>query len=109
MAKTMLICKACGKEYEACRTPNPGIFRWRDVACSEECARKYIYEVQLARGEITEEPAVTPVQEESVESNPGVHGFSQWAADESENIDDVSEPDVVEEPRSWRTGRNRKK
>ena len=52
MPKAMKICKVCGKEYEACHTPNPGIFRWRDVACSPECAQKYIYEVMVARGEI---------------------------------------------------------
>lgn len=33
----------CGKSYEACRTPNPnGVFRWREVACSYECAQQYI-------------------------------------------------------------------
>ena len=56
MAKVMKICKACGKEYEACHTPNPGVFRWRDVACSPECAEKYIHDVMVARGEIVEEP-----------------------------------------------------
>lgn len=72
MPKTMLICKACGKEYEACRTPNPGIFRWRDVACSLECATKYIHDVMVARGEITEESAEPEVNTNSInEVNDG--------------------------------------
>lgn len=49
MPKEMRICKTCGKEYEACRTPNRGVFRWRDIACSYECALKYIEKVENAR------------------------------------------------------------
>lgn len=55
MPKVTRICKACGKEYEACRTPNWGVFRWRDVACSIECAEKYFHDVMVARGEIEDE------------------------------------------------------
>lgn len=55
MPRTTKFCKVCGKEYEACRTPNPGIFRWRDVACSMECAQKYLHDVMVARGEIVED------------------------------------------------------
>lgn len=51
-----MICKVCGKQYEACQTPNPGVFRWRDVGCSIECAEKYIRDVMIARGELQEEP-----------------------------------------------------
>jgi len=43
-------CKTCGKLYEACRTPNPhGVFRWRDVACSVECAEKYLAAIEKSR------------------------------------------------------------
>jgi len=72
MPKTMLICKACGKEYEACRTPNPGVFRWRDVACSLDCARQYIHDVMVARGEITEESTEPDVKtEDNTEATEG--------------------------------------
>lgn len=77
MPKVMKICKTCGKEYEACHTPNPGIFRWRDVACSPECAQKYIYEVMVARGEV-EKPEAEATNAEAAtkadaaaEQNPG--------------------------------------
>lgn len=109
MAKTTLICKACGKEYEACRTPNPGIFRWRDIACSEECARKYIFEVQLARGEITEEPAAEPVQAEVVENVPEVNTFAAETSDETESTNEEPEPEEAMETRSWRSSRSKKK
>ena len=66
MPKVMKICKACGKEYEACHTPNPGVFRWRDIACSPECAEKYIHDVMVARGEIQEEKAEEPKMESAV-------------------------------------------
>ena len=68
MPKEMRICKACGKQYEACHTPNPGVFRWRDIACSYECAMKYIHDVQVARGEIVEEKP-TSVETEVVAEN----------------------------------------
>ena len=55
MPKVMKVCKNCGKEYEACHTPNPGIFRWRDVACSPECAQAYFHAVAVARGEIIDD------------------------------------------------------
>ena len=69
MPRVTKICKACGKEYEACRTPNPGVFRWRDIACSVECAEKYIHDVMVARGEIVEdnsEPAQQAPQSAAV-------------------------------------------
>lgn len=82
MPKEMRICKTCGKEYEACHTPNRGVFRWRDIACSYECALKYIEAVEKARGNAEEaqpaaeepvvaEPIVTeePVAEEPVEEH----------------------------------------
>ena len=74
MPKVMKICKACGKQYEACQTPNPGIFRWRDVACSIECAEKYIHDVEVARGIIpadAQEPKAEPVEaDEGKKSEP---------------------------------------
>ena len=109
MAKTMLICKACGKEYEACRTPNPGIFRWRDIACSEECARKYIHDVMVARGEITEEPAASPVEAEVTEGNHDENETTADAAYMPVSADDFFEPDAATEPKSWRSGRSKKK
>lgn len=42
-------CLVCGKEYKACATPNPGYFRWRDVACCVEHGIEYLRRVQEAR------------------------------------------------------------
>lgn len=68
MPRVMKICKACGKQYEACTTPNPNnVFRWFDVACSRECAQQYIHDVMVARGEITEEGESTESNEEKSE------------------------------------------
>lgn len=49
MPKVMRVCKVCGKSYEACHTPNWGVFRWRDIACSYECASEYFRMVEEAR------------------------------------------------------------
>ena len=42
-------CVKCGKTYEACCTANWGVFRWRDVACSMECAQEYFRRVEESR------------------------------------------------------------
>ena len=45
MAKgNLLTCRVCGKQYKGCKSceANQGVFHWRNFACSEECARKYI-------------------------------------------------------------------
>ena len=70
MAKVTKTCRVCGKQYEACHTPNTtGVFRWRDVACSIECGRVYLERIEESRKPAapadeaveTPEPAETPV------------------------------------------------
>ena len=55
MPRATRICKVCGREYEACHTPNPGVWRWRDVACCYEHGLQYLHDVQVARGEIEDD------------------------------------------------------
>jgi hypothetical protein len=43
-------CRVCGKEYEACNTPNTtGAFRWQDVACSKDCGAIYLQRILKSR------------------------------------------------------------
>lgn len=51
MPKQVRVCRVCGKEYTACRTPRLGedAFNWREVACSPECGMKYFQMVEEAR------------------------------------------------------------
>lgn len=61
MEQPKRICRVCGKEYTGCNAAGmpPGtVFRWKEVACSEECGREYLRRVLVARGEIEEEPQV---------------------------------------------------
>lgn len=55
MPRERRICRVCGSEYEACATPNPGYFRWRDVACCVECGIEYLRRVEEARAKEAEE------------------------------------------------------
>ena len=60
MATGTKICKYCGKEYPACKTEfKPGVFRWRDVACCEEHAAKYLEMVVASRSGKSEEDNAT--------------------------------------------------
>lgn len=40
----MIPCRVCGKLFEPCAycQTNADVFRWRNFACSRECAKKYI-------------------------------------------------------------------
>lgn len=51
MPKVTRICRVCGKQYVACATPNNGVFRYTDIACSKECGQEYLRQVLEARGE----------------------------------------------------------
>lgn len=51
-------CRVCGKDYEPCHSTRlqPGVFRWREVACSPECGAIYLQRIQESRGLIPKEP-----------------------------------------------------
>lgn len=42
--KEKIPCRVCGKLFEPCATcqSDNSMFRWRNFACSRECAEKYI-------------------------------------------------------------------
>lgn len=51
--KKMTPCRVCGKMFEPCSycQSNADVFRWRNFACSLECAKKYIDEATAYRQE----------------------------------------------------------
>lgn len=50
MPKMKGVCRVCGKEYEACNTPNfTNTFRWQDVACCRKCGEEYLRRVLASR------------------------------------------------------------
>lgn len=64
------ICRVCGREYIACKTPNTeSVFRWKDVACSRECGAEYLRRVLVARDEI--------VPEENTLESEFIYGFEE--------------------------------
>lgn len=50
-------CRVCGKDYEPCHSTKlqPGVFRWREVACSPECGAIYLQRIQESRGLVPKE------------------------------------------------------
>lgn len=44
--KDKIPCRVCGKLFEPCAycQEHSDTFRWRNFACSEDCARKYVAE-----------------------------------------------------------------
>lgn len=49
--KKMIPCRVCGKLFEPCSycQSHSDIFRWRNFACSRECATKYINDTIVYR------------------------------------------------------------
>lgn len=71
MAKKTIPCRVCGKQFEPCAfcQKNGDTFRWRNFACSLECANKYVAEAIAYRNkkvEVKEE--IQPVIEEVTET-----------------------------------------
>lgn len=54
--KKMLPCRVCGKFFEPCATcqTHNNMFRWRNFACSKECAKKYISDTIAYRNSLKE-------------------------------------------------------
>lgn len=55
--KKMIPCRVCGKLFEPCATcqAHNDMFRWRNFACSRECAEKYIVETIAYRNSSKED------------------------------------------------------
>lgn len=55
--KKIIPCRVCGKIFEPCATcqSHNDMFRWRNFACSRECAEKYISETIAYRNSIKED------------------------------------------------------
>lgn len=52
--KKMIPCRVCGNLFEPCATcqAHNDMFRWRNFACSRECAEKYIAETIAYRNSL---------------------------------------------------------
>ena len=49
--KKKIPCRVCGKLFTPCAycQSHADVFRWRNFACSEECAKKYISDTTVYR------------------------------------------------------------
>lgn len=72
MARVMMTCRVCGKEYEACRSANVGAFRWQEVACSPECGAEYLRRINESRSvaQVTPTPAKKERHRKIIEQEP---------------------------------------
>ena len=66
-------CRVCGKDYEPCHSTKlqPGVFRWREVACSPECGVIYLQRINESRGIVpkdTKKPRVKKREIKPVEA-----------------------------------------
>ena len=90
MANGTKICRVCGKEYLACTTNRltPGVFRWKDVACTPECGQEYFRRIMESRNVKTVvEEAESEIVEEVVVEDVFVSGAKIEIVEDS--VDDT--------------------
>ena len=63
-SKVQKPCKTCGKMFTPCADceNDKKMFRWKKVACSPECAKKYFAKIEVSR-----QPKVENVGSQTVE------------------------------------------
>lgn len=89
MVNAKMVCRVCGKEYEACHTLRVGdAFRWQDVACSVECGAEYLRRVLEAR---------TPVEEQEAEPSEEISEIVEALPFEEEEEEEVDEEETEED------------
>lgn len=70
MSDNKMICRVCGKEYEACHTTrNNGTFRWQDVACCVDHGMEYLERIRKSRApkiDRVTSPTKKPVNEDTL-------------------------------------------
>lgn len=67
----MIPCRVCGKLFEPCATcqAHNDMFKWRNFACSRECAEKYINETIAYRNSLKKNSDNDAVEHISKEEN----------------------------------------
>ena len=68
--KKKIPCRVCGKLFEPCAycQDHSDVFRWRNFACSRECAEKYINETIAYRESSRNKETETVKEVESIVS-----------------------------------------
>lgn len=67
--KKRIPCRVCGKLFEPCGycQSHADIFRWRNFACSIECAQKYINDTIVYRESLSKKK----IRDDNSENYPG--------------------------------------
>ena len=100
--KKMIPCRVCGKLFEPCATcqAHNDMFRWRNFACSRECAEKYIAETIAYRNSSKEDKTnddsiidnVVTVESQEEKSNKTNRRYKRKkSTNEVENINEERE------------------
>lgn len=98
--KKMIPCRVCGKLFEPCATcqAHNDMFRWRNFACSRECAEKYISETIAYRNALKQSRNIDSVESVSetgntVENNNATkkRNYRKKSANNAETINEERE------------------
>lgn len=104
-------CRVCGKLFEPCAycQKNSDVFRWRNFACSIDCASKYVAEATAYRESKHKEE--TPVVQTEIETENIVSEKQPTEVEnEVEAVDEQTEEvvaETVEEFQPYKKKKNR--
>lgn len=80
----MIKCPTCGKMFQPCTTTFSG-FNWRRIACSYDCAQKYVERVEEERRKNRVKQSRGKYLDTSVKRDLGYSAFSDAAAVTNDN------------------------
>ena len=102
-------CRICGKSFKPCGycQSHLGVFRWRNFACSIECAQKYISDTTTYREAQHKNknviPATLPNKEEvTIEKEKSKKTYKK-KSNESTSVSDNIVADVVKNDKNKET------
>lgn len=72
----MAKCPTCGKKFQPCTTTLPG-FNWRRIACSYDCAQKYVDKVEAERRKNRAKLSKGKYLSDAVKRDLGYDAFSE--------------------------------
>lgn len=66
--KEKIPCRVCGKLFEPCGycQEHSEVFKWRNFACSRECAQKYIADTIAYRESLRKKSDMEPISKKDI-------------------------------------------
>lgn len=101
--ETLIKCRVCGKFYKPCLycQSHTDVFRWKNFACSRECALKYINDTISYRQSLKDETSIKTERNNKTEDllfNEKKEGVSKRKYNKSKHPQPTKEKNEINKP-----------